>query len=283
MKLSILFIFFVYTLGLSAQVSYSYPEFTGGEGALNEYLLKNINYPQSAINSRLQGRVTANCIIGSDGSVEQVSIVEPLSVECDSVVRNALMRMPQWTHNRANTVPHWSLAVITIYFELKSDSIPKLDRTRTAVDYTFPLLKSTKEVYEDLLMKQLKAKNKSQKLSGESVIIEFGVLDNGLLSEVEVLDSTTKDRQASNLVIQTLNNVRQWKPLTGNRRLLDTRWRLSVDFYSAHEIFIQLDLAEIAQNSPLLYGDSVYQPVNFPYRSLIRFYKPVSIMQVIAQ
>lgn len=283
MKLSILFIFFVYTLGLSAQVSYSYPEFTGGEAALNEYLLKNINYPQSAIYSRLQGRVTANCIIRSEGSVEQVSIVEPLSVECDSVVRNALMRMPQWTHNRANAVPHWSLAVITIYFELKGDSIPILDRTRTAVDYTFPLLKSTKEVYEDLLIKQLKAKNKSQKLSGESVIIEFGVLDNGLLSEVEVLDSTTKDTQASNLVIQTLNNVRQWKPLTGNRRLLDTRWRLSVDFYSVQEIFIQLDLAETARNSPLLYGDSVYQPVNFPYRSLIRFYKPVSIMQVIAQ
>ena len=72
------------------------PQYPGGDGALLDYIKKNLRYPQEAKNKGIQGRVIVRFIIETDGSISDVKVVKPV----DSLLNNEAVRivksMPRW-------------------------------------------------------------------------------------------------------------------------------------------------------------------------------------------
>lgn len=77
-------------------VAESMPEFIGGEEALYKYLLENVNYPQSAKESGIQGRVFVTFVVELDGSVTDVRVLRGIGGGCDEEAVRVVKNMPKW-------------------------------------------------------------------------------------------------------------------------------------------------------------------------------------------
>jgi protein TonB len=72
--------------------------FPGGHGAMMEYLSSKIRYPEIALISNIQGRVTLRFVVGKDGSIENVTVAKgvPNCPECDKEAIRVVKAMPKW-------------------------------------------------------------------------------------------------------------------------------------------------------------------------------------------
>ena len=73
------------------------PTFPGGESAMMEWIQKNIEYPQLAVEMGEQGIVYCQFVVNRDGSIEQVKIVRGVSDALDDEAKKVVKRMPKWT------------------------------------------------------------------------------------------------------------------------------------------------------------------------------------------
>ena len=72
------------------------PRFPGGEQKMMEFISKNIEYPQIAQDSGIQGRVFVSFIIESDGSVSNVKLLRGIGGGCDEEAMRVVQAMPRW-------------------------------------------------------------------------------------------------------------------------------------------------------------------------------------------
>lgn len=72
------------------------PEFPGGPKAMMEFLLKNVRYPETALDNTIEGTAVIQFVIEKDGSVSDVRVVRDpgggLGKEAERVVK----AMPRW-------------------------------------------------------------------------------------------------------------------------------------------------------------------------------------------
>ena len=73
------------------------PEFPGGEIALLRFLAENINYPQSAIDSGIQGTIFIKFIVEVDGRITNVEVIRGIGGGCDEEAIRVVQTMPKWT------------------------------------------------------------------------------------------------------------------------------------------------------------------------------------------
>ncbi len=78
------------------------PEFPGGEGAMYEYLGKNIKYPQLARDNGVQGVVTINFVVNEDGSVSNVRALRGIGGGCDEEAVRVVRTLPKFIPGRQN-------------------------------------------------------------------------------------------------------------------------------------------------------------------------------------
>lgn len=72
------------------------PEFPGGTAALMKYLGKNINYPPTAIERGVEGRVFVSFVVGPDGSITDVQVLKGIGSGCDQEAVRVIQKMPPW-------------------------------------------------------------------------------------------------------------------------------------------------------------------------------------------
>ncbi len=72
------------------------PQFAYG---INKYLIENINYPATAFNDRVEGKVLVQFVIDKDGTVTNVTTVneEPIDERLAKEAIRAVKEMPKWT------------------------------------------------------------------------------------------------------------------------------------------------------------------------------------------
>lgn len=80
------------------------PCFPGGEAKLTEFINANRNYPKSAYDKGIQGRVTCWFIVNTDGSVSNVSILRGVNGLLNDEAIRVFSLMPQWSPGRVNGV-----------------------------------------------------------------------------------------------------------------------------------------------------------------------------------
>jgi protein TonB len=92
------------------------PQFPGGASEFMKWLTKNLKYPASAQNRKVKGRVVAQFIVNTDGSVSDLELTEHLEVACDREVLRVLRMMPKWQAGVMNAKPCRTKVCIPIVF-----------------------------------------------------------------------------------------------------------------------------------------------------------------------
>lgn len=94
------------------------PQFPGGAVEFMKWLTKNLKYPPSAQQRKVQGRVVAQFIVNKDGSISDLMLVEKVSPELDREALRVLRMMPKWTPGVMDAKPCRTKVCIPVVFKL---------------------------------------------------------------------------------------------------------------------------------------------------------------------
>ena len=108
----------MYDAPLDIRVVEDLPQFPGGAVELMKWLTKNLKYPATAQQRKVQGRVVAQFVINTDGSISDLELVEKLSSDCDREALRVLRMMPRWQPGVMNAKPCRTKVCIPIVFKL---------------------------------------------------------------------------------------------------------------------------------------------------------------------
>ena len=95
------------------------PDFPGGVAKLQEYLVKNIKYPQMARESGIQGRVFVSFVVEPDGSVSNVAVMRSLGGGCDEEAMRVVKAMPKWKPGKQRGKAVRVSYILPVNFQLK--------------------------------------------------------------------------------------------------------------------------------------------------------------------
>lgn len=77
------------------------PAFPGGQKALENFLLKNIEYPAEASDNGVEGTVNINFSVDENGKIYTPKVISPkLGYGLEEEALAALQKMPRWTPGR---------------------------------------------------------------------------------------------------------------------------------------------------------------------------------------
>ncbi|WBA41079.1 TonB family protein [Hymenobacter canadensis] len=68
----------------------------GGYPALRKYLRDSLDYPQKALDERLEGTVRVQLLVGTDGKLSDFKVLRKVSPECDAEALRLLQEGPAW-------------------------------------------------------------------------------------------------------------------------------------------------------------------------------------------
>ena len=92
------------------------PQFPGGAAEFMKWLTKNLKYPPTAQRRKVKGRVVAQFIVNTDGSVSDLELTEKLDYACDNEVLRVLRMMPKWQAGMMNAKPCRTKVCIPVVF-----------------------------------------------------------------------------------------------------------------------------------------------------------------------
>lgn len=79
-----------------------FPQFPGGEAAMQQYLKSNLVYTTLAREINLQGSVYVTFVVWKDGSIREIEILRGLGAGLDEEVIRVMNGMPMWTPGNQN-------------------------------------------------------------------------------------------------------------------------------------------------------------------------------------
>ncbi len=94
------------------------PQYPGGKKALQNYLRRNIDYPNAAYESKKEGVVNIRVKINKDGKIENPSVINSLGPEFDAEVIQALEKMKKWEPAKVNGIPTEKYYILSVTFEM---------------------------------------------------------------------------------------------------------------------------------------------------------------------
>ncbi len=78
------------------------PEYEGGHKALQKFIADNLEYPEWALQKKIQGRVLINFVIDSKGEIKYPAIVKGIGGGCELEAMRVIMSMPKWKPGKQN-------------------------------------------------------------------------------------------------------------------------------------------------------------------------------------
>ena len=94
------------------------PQFPGGAAKMMEFIQKNIQYPMTAQENGIQGRVFVNFVIEPDGSITNVTVMRGIGGGCDEEAIRIVQSMPNWKPGKQRGVAVRSSFTVSIIFKL---------------------------------------------------------------------------------------------------------------------------------------------------------------------
>ena len=93
-------------------------QFPGGPQAMNKWLSNHINYPPSAAENDIQGRVTVKFVVEKDGHISQVQVIKGVDRDLDKEAVRVIKSMPKWQPAKNNGVVVRSWFIQPVNFRL---------------------------------------------------------------------------------------------------------------------------------------------------------------------
>ncbi len=72
------------------------PSFPGGNGALMKFLSDNVRYPQSVVDTNIQGKVVVQFVVEKDGKVGEVKVVRSVHPDLDKEAIRVCKTLPKF-------------------------------------------------------------------------------------------------------------------------------------------------------------------------------------------
>jgi TonB family protein len=91
---------------------------SGGRGAFKEYLKDSLRYPQQALNSKVQGKVTIQFTVGANGATSDYKVLKGLGYGCDEEVIRLIKEGPKWTPSKKDDQVVTEKVKVRIRFKL---------------------------------------------------------------------------------------------------------------------------------------------------------------------
>jgi protein TonB len=95
------------------------PAFPGGNKALIEAIVKNIRYPDDAIEKKIEGKVLVRFIITKEGSAVQPFITKSLLPSLDAEVLKSIKKLPKFTPGKNGGVPVHVWYAVPVMFKIQ--------------------------------------------------------------------------------------------------------------------------------------------------------------------
>jgi len=111
------------------QVVEEMPQFPGGMGEAMKFLAKNMKYPISAQQAKIEGRVIVQFVVEKDGSVSDVKVMRGVNSELDAEAIRVVSMMPKWIPGKQRGKAVAVKYTMPIMFRLQN---PKPDKEETA-------------------------------------------------------------------------------------------------------------------------------------------------------
>ena len=94
--------------------------FVGGKRALATYLQENMRYPKQARNLGVEGKVTVQFIVETDGSISNVEVLKGIGAGCDAEAKRVVKNSPLWKPGTQQGTAVRHKMVLNLSFELPS-------------------------------------------------------------------------------------------------------------------------------------------------------------------
>ncbi len=88
------------------------PSFPGGDSSLMEFLKRNIVYPRSAMEEKIEGKVVCRFVVDKNGKIGNIKVIESVSPALDDEAVRVIKKMPEWTPGEKNGER------VTVYYRL---------------------------------------------------------------------------------------------------------------------------------------------------------------------
>ena len=99
----------------------------GGYTALYAYFEQALAYPDGAINDSIEGTVTIQFSIGTDGRAQQVQVAEGLNPLLDETAIQVIKEMPPWKPATINGIPIATPMTIPLTFSIIKTKKPNIE------------------------------------------------------------------------------------------------------------------------------------------------------------
>ena len=96
------------------------PAYNGGQGAIEAYIINNLQYPEEAIDNNIEGTVNIQFGIDENGNVSNVKAVgDKIGYGLEEEAIKVISGMPKWTPGsvKGKNVKTWMMLPITYRFE----------------------------------------------------------------------------------------------------------------------------------------------------------------------
>ena len=186
------------------------PTFPGGDEKLMEWLSHNIQYPQNAYNSHIEGRVIVQFLVKEDGSVGDAKIVRSIFPLLDEEALRVVRTLPKFNPAILNgkTVEYWFTIPVVFRLEndLKTHEAPPTNPDENKIIYQFveqmPEYPGGQAAMLKFIADNLKYPNDMMSCFQGSVIVKFYVDTLGYVCDPQIvrgLDSAL-DREVLRVV-----------------------------------------------------------------------------------
>jgi periplasmic protein TonB len=91
------------------------PQFPGGDVALLKYIAKNTQYPESAKDRNIQGKVIVKFCVTAAGGISQITILQSVNPDLDKEAMRVVKTLPTFIPGKKAgvAVPVWYLVPIS--------------------------------------------------------------------------------------------------------------------------------------------------------------------------
>lgn len=95
-----------------------FAEPAGGRQAFQQYLEEKMHYPEQAIENKVEGRVTVQFTVGTNGQLEDFKVLKGLGYGCDDEVIRLIKEGPAWSPSKRNAQPVPEKVKVRLKFDI---------------------------------------------------------------------------------------------------------------------------------------------------------------------
>ena len=211
------------------------PQFPGGEVALMKYIQSHLQYPEG---TDVEGKVIAQFVVKSDGSIGEVKIVRSVETALDNEAVRIIKSLPKFTPGRQNgkAVAVWYTLPVTFKHsegEVSTRDVYErihFDAPRDTVVYHSVEQMPRFPGGEAALMKYIQSHLRYPEETDVegSVVVQFVVQSNGSIGEVKVV--RTLDKALDNEAVKLIKSLPKFTPGRQNGQAVAVWYTLPVIF-----------------------------------------------------